>query len=192
MTELCHSCGGTAELVCGPHEVRFGARSITVETEFMRCGECSETFYLPGQMAAAQRAAADVVRAEEGLLTAREIVALRRQYGLTQTDLEKLLGSGPKTVTRWERGTISQAPVTDALMRVLIESPSAAAVLGRMRGVPVAVAHAGARMRLSFVGPEEGVLAFGALVSDLVTDAEREEHETLGFVPGPKWQSARV
>ena len=44
----------------------------------------------------------DAYRESEGLLTSAEIVAIRKQYGITQKDLCILLGWGSKTITRYE------------------------------------------------------------------------------------------
>lgn len=61
-------------------------------------------------MDAVLRRAADQIRDEEGLLGPHEIRAIRERYRLSQADFERLLGTGPKTVTRWERGTVVQTP----------------------------------------------------------------------------------
>ena len=135
MTEACYACEGSAELVRGPREVRAGDRVVTVDAEFMRCADCGEVYYLPGQMRSLQRAAADLARREEGLLGPSEIVALRERHGLSQAGLEKLIGAGPKTVVRWERGTVCPTGPTDTLLRELIESPALVRKLAARKGV---------------------------------------------------------
>lgn len=123
MSETCYACEGPATLVRGPREVRVGDRVVTVEAEFMRCGSCGEVCFLPGQMREMQRAAAELVRREDGLLAPSEIVEFRGRYGLSQAALEKLIGAGPKTIGRWERGTVCPTGPTDVLLRELIENP---------------------------------------------------------------------
>jgi HTH-type transcriptional regulator/antitoxin MqsA len=86
-------------------------------------------------MAATQRRASDAIRAEEGLLSAREIREIREELGLTQQGLERLLGVGPKTVVRWERGTVFQNRSTDSLLRVLRAFPEASGFLAERHGV---------------------------------------------------------
>ena len=43
----------------------------------------------------------DAYRESEGLLTSEEIIAIREKYGISQSDLCKLLGWGGKTIIRY-------------------------------------------------------------------------------------------
>jgi len=136
-TEECHSCGGNARDVSDAVTLQIGSRSTSVEAERMRCDSCGVEFFLPGQMEAAQRLASTRMREQEGLLAPEEVKAIRATYGLKQTELEAILGVGPKTVVRWERGTVFQNNATDALLRVLREMPAAMHFLARQRGISV-------------------------------------------------------
>jgi HTH-type transcriptional regulator/antitoxin MqsA len=70
------------------------------------------------------------------LLTApQEIRDLRKRLGLTQHAFEKLLGVGPKTVLRWEKGTVFQNRSTDSLLRVIDAVPDSAQFLARLKGM---------------------------------------------------------
>jgi len=133
--ERCPICDGSALAVSEERDVQIGKRTARVLDEFFRCGVCGEEFYLPGQMTATQQRASARIREEEGLLAPSEIRALREDLGLTQHAFEALLGVGPKTVVRWERGTVFQNRATDALLRVLREFPEAAAFLAERGGV---------------------------------------------------------
>jgi HTH-type transcriptional regulator/antitoxin MqsA len=137
MNELCYACDREAVLVREPREVLIGQRAVTVEGEFMRCPECGEAFFLAGQADAMQRLAADQIRREDGLLTAGEVKAFRTRLMLSQADFERLLGTGPKTVVRWERGTVTQSATADTLMRVLMKHPEALHDLALERSVRI-------------------------------------------------------
>jgi HTH-type transcriptional regulator/antitoxin MqsA len=104
-----------------------------------------------GEMRVMQRRAAEIARREDGLLAPAEIRALRESYGLSQEGFERLIKAGPKTVTRWERGTVCQNGTADTLMRMLRDEPAIAARLAAERGVaihePVPVAGASSRTR---------------------------------------------
>jgi HTH-type transcriptional regulator / antitoxin MqsA len=76
-----------------------------------------------------QKAAASQVRASQGLLQPEEIKALRASLGLSQAAFEDLLGTGAKTVVRWEKGTVFQSATADRLMRLLREMPELKAAL---------------------------------------------------------------
>jgi DNA-binding transcriptional regulator YiaG len=84
-----------------------------------------------------QRRASNSIREQERLLTPEEIRAVRVRLGLTQGQLETLLGTGPKTVVRWERGTVFQNGATDSLLRVVGKVPQAVHFLAQLRGVAV-------------------------------------------------------
>jgi putative zinc finger/helix-turn-helix YgiT family protein len=103
-----------------------------------RCDSCEESFYTPDQALAAQRAAAAELRRQEDLLTPEEIRATRERFGLTQSQMERLLGVGPKTVVRWERGTVFQNRSTDQLLRVIGAVPDAFRFLAVASGVAAA------------------------------------------------------
>lgn len=137
MTETCHLCGGETALVREPREVTVSPRAVTVEGEFMRCASCGETHFLPGQSDALQRSAADRVRRQEGLLTPAEVRQFRERLGISQAEMERLLGTGPKTVVRWEHGTVTQGSAADTLLRVLMKHPGAVRDLALERGVRV-------------------------------------------------------
>ena len=115
--------------------MRIGSRSARVLDEFARCASCGEEFYGPGQMDTTLRRAAKVLREEEGLLSATKIKALRARLGLSQSAFEQLLGVGPKTVVRWEKGTVFQNKATDSLLRVVERFPEAVRFLGDLHGV---------------------------------------------------------
>jgi len=131
--ETCYVCGGNAVLVEEPREVPVGNRSVVIEDRFHRCEECGETFYTGDMGDEALRRASAAVRQEEGLLMPEEIREIRQRYGLSQADLERLIGAGPKTVVRWERGTIFQNKTADTLLRVLRDHPEVVAELTRER-----------------------------------------------------------
>lgn len=71
----------------------------------------------------------------EGLLPPADIKALRKRVGLTQPQVEQLLGAGLKTVTRWEKGAVIQNGAADTLLRLLRDVPEALTYLLRARQV---------------------------------------------------------
>lgn len=133
--ETCPICGGSAQRTEAPRRVKAGRRSVRIVDVFMACAGCGEEYYGPGQMEASQQRASAALSALAGGLSASEIRAIRMRLGLTQVQLEQLLGVGPKTVVRWERGTVHPNASTDMLLRVLRDVPGAAEYLGMQHGV---------------------------------------------------------
>jgi len=131
----CPVCCGVLSAVSEEKEVRIGRRSARVMDDFGRCADCGEAFYAPGQMDATLRRASEAIRREEGLLSSEAVREIRGKLGLTQRAFEKLLGVGPKTVVRWERGSVFQNRSTDSLLRVLDALPESARFLGRLHRV---------------------------------------------------------
>ena len=131
----CYLCENPASVVEEVRTTRWGTRPVTFLDRFYRCEHCGETFYDGVMGTESFRRMAAAIRAEDGLLAPEEIVGLRKQYGLTQAQLERLIGAGPKTVVRWERGTVSQNRTADTLLRVLLEHPEVVAGLKRQHGI---------------------------------------------------------
>lgn len=126
----CALCGGPIARQMVDVDVKVGARAtITVRRRLQHCAACGETYFAAGEMDAVNRAAADLVREREGLLAPEEIRALRASMHLSQAQFERLLRTGPKTVVRWERGTIFQNRSTDSLLRALRDVPQARSYL---------------------------------------------------------------
>lgn len=61
--------------------------------------------------------------AAESAISPDGIRALRLRFGLSQAALERLIGAGPKTVVRWERGSVSPNATAATLFRVLRDVP---------------------------------------------------------------------
>lgn len=137
MIDTCDQCGGAVSLRSVEREVPTGTRSVRVQVEALCCAECGELYLAPGQMTDMQRRAAEIARRADGLLSPEEIRELRGAYGLSQDAFEQLINAGPKTVTRWERGTVCQNGTADTLMRILRDNPELTARLAAERGVAI-------------------------------------------------------
>lgn len=136
LSPACPFCRAhTLRLVREPIEIAFGQRQATVVAERLRCSTCDQTSINAEQLDLAQRVAADRIRTDEGLLTGAEIRRIRESLSLTQHDFERLLGVGPKTVVRWERGTVFQNRATDLLIRLVDSSTDALSLLATWNDV---------------------------------------------------------
>ena len=66
--------------------------------------------------------ARNAYRVKHGLLTSEEIVAIRKNYGLSQVELAKLLGWGEATISRYESKAI-QDDAYDTMLRLIKDNP---------------------------------------------------------------------
>lgn len=123
MTEYCPICDVPGKRVRERREVKLGRRAAEVEHDLYRCPECDEAWYTPDQMDRAQQLAAAEIREAEGLLAPDAIRGIRDALDLSQADFERLLGFGPKTVGRWERGTVIPNASSDLLIRLVGSFP---------------------------------------------------------------------
>ena len=128
---------------CIPYDVTIRDRVYTVlDAEVMQCDSCGDIFFAPGQGDALQRKAADAARPELGLLTGWEIADFRKSLSLTQAELERAMGVPPKTVARWEIGSVLQSRAADRFLKVLITHPALVAELLAAEEVSSGSGHA--------------------------------------------------
>jgi putative zinc finger/helix-turn-helix YgiT family protein len=139
--ETCPVCrvGTASEVVIGRVDVKVPEGKVSIEGDrLMRCDApaCHEEYYTDDQarersekIAAARRK----LRDEKRILQPEDIVRIRTKYQLTQRRLEQLLGLGPKTVVRWEKGYQMPSVAADNLLRVIDRDPSVLAYLAEIR-----------------------------------------------------------
>jgi len=128
----CSVCGEPTTKVKEVKKAKYRDEFVEVETELFRCDSCKEGFVTPEQLRAHTRAVKNEVRRMHGLLPPERIVAVREKLGLTQSELEDALGTGPKMVVRWESGKVIQSRGHDNVLRLLDGDPS---VLNSLRTI---------------------------------------------------------
>ncbi|MCI0378496.1 MAG: type II toxin-antitoxin system MqsA family antitoxin [Gemmataceae bacterium] len=121
--QKCVVCGkGLLRAVTVSREVDYNddgsALKIQVKLPAEKCSHCGETFFGPQ---AAQVEHAALCRAL-GLLTPKEIVALREALGLSQEEFSDLTGIGRATISRWERGRLLPNKAMDHYLRLVKKS----------------------------------------------------------------------
>jgi len=133
--KTCAACGGEIDVRTGA--VATDLRGLTIQVdgvEHGRCRGCGEVYLTLAAANAVQLEAARRLRRARGLLAPDEIRAIRASLGLSQAAFERLLGTGPKTLVRWEKGTVFQSATADRLMRLIAARPELAALLERDEG----------------------------------------------------------
>ena len=91
--------------------------------EMYECASCGERFFTADQAKKVSLAVKRQARADAGLLSPEEIVAIRQKLELSQSELERLFGLGSKVVTRWETGRVVQNKAADVALRLLDLDP---------------------------------------------------------------------
>ncbi len=126
----CGACGSAVSVSHAPVPFELRGETIMVpDMEHGLCEGCGEVFLNLQGVEQLQKEAVRCSRRAKGLLTPDDIRALRRSLGRSQAEFEQLLGTGPKTVVRWEKGTVFQSAVADRLMRLIRAMPETIEVL---------------------------------------------------------------
>jgi HTH-type transcriptional regulator/antitoxin MqsA len=151
----CGECGSRVEE--SAESIAIDLRGETVDVhgiEHGRCTACGEVYLDIGAAGQLQREAVARLREARGLLTPAEIRDLRTSLDLSQAKFEKLLGTGPKTVVRWEKGTVFQSATADRLMRLLIAQPALADLLSAAESQTTSASSSGANVRSLAARPQ--------------------------------------
>jgi putative zinc finger/helix-turn-helix YgiT family protein len=134
---VCAECGGVQvhERVA-PITHKIGRREVTVVADrHLSCPDCGNISYRGSMLSENQRAIAENIRREDGLLSPDELRAIRVKYGFTQAEMERLLKTGEKTWVRWERGKVTQSQTADQLIRQIATNPQVLRDLAESGGV---------------------------------------------------------
>ncbi len=97
----------------------------------LRCPKCDEVVLRFSDARRLQEDAIAIYRKRHGLLSADEIRAIRKRFGLTQGELARLLHLGANTVSRWESGRNVQTEAMEMLLRLIRDLPGSFEYLRR-------------------------------------------------------------
>jgi len=119
---LCADCGAETLQSCSEIEqFDYKGHALKVIVEYSLCSQCGTEVILPDQIKCNDRRTRDAWRQADGLLSGTEIVALRKQLGLTQQQASQMFGGGANAFSKYERGEVVQSVAMDNLMRLALE-----------------------------------------------------------------------
>lgn len=122
--KLCLSCMEIHEVknIALEEKSTFKGTPIRYEAEYFYCDNTEEIYSNEEMLKKNDIAMKDAYRKAMGLLTTNEIIAVRKQYGISQSDLCALLGWGGKTIARYESYQV-QDKAHDTILRKLAQDP---------------------------------------------------------------------
>ncbi len=122
---ICAECGSSEmALVDSPVMEAFKGHEFVIEGIIhWECPECGEVEYPAESLHELDLKLNDLYRQEEGLLSPTEIRQLREKLGITQVQLERIIGVRSPTVSRWESGAIVQSIPANNCMKHLLLFP---------------------------------------------------------------------
>lgn len=115
----CFDCGADTRKDWGEHTFSYGLGSDTAELRVAlpihvcpSCGfECLDD--------EAETLKHEAVCAHLGVLSPKEVRAVRGTYGLSRAAFSRVTGLGEATLNRWENGILIQNPANDRYLRLL-------------------------------------------------------------------------
>lgn len=117
----------------GPANPAYQVQGITC----FHCLDCDEKWVDPAMDKKNQPLINDALRKAKHFLTSEEIKQVLAALGLSETELESILGLGAKSFQRWKKGQIIQSPAADALLIAIQQHPDLIQVLAERRGIPI-------------------------------------------------------
>jgi putative zinc finger/helix-turn-helix YgiT family protein len=122
--DTCPRCGTTMAERRSALKAPVNGEEVSVPAaSHLRCPECDEVVLRFSDARRLQEDAIAVYRKKHGLLSADEIRAIRERFGLTQSELARLLHLGANTISRWEAGRNVQTEAMEMLLRLLRDLP---------------------------------------------------------------------
>lgn len=122
MKGICPNCEKETELevVRATEEIEIRGESVPVEVEYYRCLACGEEFEDPRSGDDPLDRAYREYRRRHGMMQPEDIQATRKRYGLTQSEMNRLLGWGAVTLSRYENGAL-QNEAHEKILRLAME-----------------------------------------------------------------------
>lgn len=100
----------------------FKGQELEYDVIYEYCDEADEYVSSDSMISINDISLKNAYREKVGLLTSKEIEAIRQKYGISQSDLAILLGWGEKTITRYESHQV-QDNAHDTILRKIDEDP---------------------------------------------------------------------
>jgi len=101
-----------------------GEEVVVPSASHLFCPKCHEVVLRLREARRLREDAIAAYRKKHDLLSAAEIRAIRKRFGLTQAALSRLLRLGANTASRWESGRNVQTGAMDVLLRLIRDLPS--------------------------------------------------------------------
>lgn len=96
-------------------------KDYDVAIDYSVCGDCGREFISKPQILSNEARVREAKKKIDGLLSAEEIVAVRKKLNLTQSQAAEVFGGGRNAFSKYERSEVTQSVAMDKLLRLAIE-----------------------------------------------------------------------
>jgi putative zinc finger/helix-turn-helix YgiT family protein len=117
MKGICPNCEKQTELelIQKVEDIKVRGEVIKVEVRYYKCKNCGEEFEDPRSGEDPLDKAYREYRRRHGMMQPKEILESRKKFGLTQNEMNRLLGWGGATLSRYENGALQDETHEKAL-----------------------------------------------------------------------------
>ncbi len=96
----------------------YKGEEVSFEATYEYCSHADEYLETEDMIKANSLAMKDAYREKAGLLTSKEIIAIRDKYGVSQKDFSEILDWGRATITRYENHQVQDRAHDDVLRKI--------------------------------------------------------------------------
>jgi HTH-type transcriptional regulator / antitoxin MqsA len=140
---LCPVCGeGHVTEHVDPVESEYKGTKAMLPLHYAVCSACTSDFAGAEHGRLNKRAVLAFRKSVDGLLTGADILALRKRYGLTQSQAAQLFGGGPVAFSKYENDDVAHSEAMDSLLRLVRRSEAAYWELVAEKGMTTELAPA--------------------------------------------------
>lgn len=138
--DLCPICGeGKLSMRSEMDEVVYKGVKKYVTANYCICNHCHVEQAGASELKANKRIMNEFKKEVDGLLTGREVLAIRTSLGITQDQASQVFGGGPNAFTKYENDDVAQSEAMDKIIRMAFRFPQVFSELCTLAGVTPAV-----------------------------------------------------
>jgi len=125
-TDVCPVCGeGHLEARCGKNPIEYKGVNSELDFLYSVCSSCGSEQSSARQLRTNKRAMIEFRKKVDGLLTGKQVRAIRTKLCLNQSDAAQVFGGGPVAFSKYESDDVTQSESMDKLIRLASDLPIA-------------------------------------------------------------------
>ena len=121
---FCINCNEETDYITKEVTKEYNVKGVKIEENIKEtfCKQCGEKVFIYAIEKENQQKVYDAYKKKMGLLTSKEIIAIRQKYGLSQRKLASLIQCGEKNIARYENCAIQDKSI-DLLIAMVDKYP---------------------------------------------------------------------
>lgn len=133
---ICRICGsGHLDSRVKKNMVEYKGVPGELDAVYSVCDGCGSEQAAGNQLRTNKRFMIKFKKTVDGLLTGKEVRAIREKLKLSQSDAALVFGGGPVAFSKYESDDVAQSEAMDKMIRLAAELPTAFEYLARQAGI---------------------------------------------------------